>query len=1116
MRLTLNITAGNDKRVVLWLLNGLHDDGREPFPVELSEDVAVKMVSEVGTRHAVSFVVGDEGRVLLDLKGSDYKIGLWGIEVVGRLNGAKWRAYGDSMIHYTPTTERGAELVTDFGDADELTLVVGYATDIVPRKTSELVNDGADGEHPFVSEDELAAVATSGSYNDLKGTPSLNFIPTAQKGAANGVAELNGDGKIPTAQAQFALRGNLAAADIDSTALQTGFYRVIGQRLGVDILGGDEANGVLIQYSDGYKEQVLHVGRTAGAAAGEQVETYTRRYLPTPKRWTEWYKATGGGGGTSDDIYVVHIRPNGSTFTLVEPVQEVFAARGAGKTLIGIVEGVRSGGVLNYLSGSDGLDTIPLACAYYVNAERMTYDVYSIYDGNGRIEKNRITFDFGKMTDDEAKAGTAQVARTISASVLKQAILYHTGDLVNGGAYNSTTKKIELKHGSTVVAEIDAAPFIVDGMVDDVRIENGNLVIDFNTESGKQDIAIPLTEIFNPNNYYTKQQTDGLLSGKASTADVTALQQQVAGKQDTIQDLAEIRAGAALGATAIQEHQDISGKVDKVEGKGLSTNDYTNEEKTKLAGLENYDDTAVRELIATETTRAQGVEQQLNTDINAQTGRINTAINNLETAKTAKIAEMDAAKVAAETATAAAIVATQNADAATQATQTAIAQAERLNVELEGSVITVTDKDGNESEIDLLDATNERVYINVTTDVAGVSVEGLTINAYYNNAEQPSATATTDAQGKCYLDVPNNYRYRLVFPTIAGCDPITDVTHIAHASERIIDVEYKEPVPQPEVGEHLTLIVQKVIATVTSKIVGAEVQITYDGNTRTYTSDANGEVNVVIPYGKTYTITMPVLTDLYLHSGKYVYQFTAESAKHTETIVYHDYQSGIFIITADGSEYTLTQFQTARTAGTVQNEDAKLVKIFTEQLANVIDPVTGARKSGVFGLDIDLIRNTDLDVAAWKKAWVSPLVVFSSVPINGQSIDKPYYFDGLTASTLISTEAIEKNATVSAIDFALSKSMEIGDGAGGTITCEGFLGSVGQWQQLQMVIEEVDEILADVRPNGQYSLSRYSSIIKQTSTQGSTVGKTPCIGWNSGVVLTTYYNAYITIPFYAL
>ena len=37
----------------------------------------------------------------------------------------------------------------------------------------------------------------------------------------------------------------------------------------------------------------------------------------------------------------------------------------------------------------------------------------------------------------------------------------------------------------------------------------------------------------------------------------------------------------------------LAGKVDKVTGKGLSTNDYTTAEKTKLAGLENYDDTAL-------------------------------------------------------------------------------------------------------------------------------------------------------------------------------------------------------------------------------------------------------------------------------------------------------------------------------------------------------------------------------------------------------------------------------------------------------------------------------------------------------------------------------------------
>lgn len=43
----------------------------------------------------------------------------------------------------------------------------------------------------------------------------------------------------------------------------------------------------------------------------------------------------------------------------------------------------------------------------------------------------------------------------------------------------------------------------------------------------------------------------------------------------------------------LTEHQDISGKVDKEVGKGLSSNDYTTAEKQKLAGLSNYDDSRV-------------------------------------------------------------------------------------------------------------------------------------------------------------------------------------------------------------------------------------------------------------------------------------------------------------------------------------------------------------------------------------------------------------------------------------------------------------------------------------------------------------------------------------------
>lgn len=42
-----------------------------------------------------------------------------------------------------------------------------------PTKTSDLTNDGADGTSTYIEADELATVATSGSYNDLTDKPSI-------------------------------------------------------------------------------------------------------------------------------------------------------------------------------------------------------------------------------------------------------------------------------------------------------------------------------------------------------------------------------------------------------------------------------------------------------------------------------------------------------------------------------------------------------------------------------------------------------------------------------------------------------------------------------------------------------------------------------------------------------------------------------------------------------------------------------------------------------------------------------------------------------------------------------------------------------------------------------
>lgn len=55
----------------------------------------------------------------------------------------------------------------------------------------------------------------------------------------------------------------------------------------------------------------------------------------------------------------------------------------------------------------------------------------------------------------------------------------------------------------------------------------------------------------------------------------------------------------------------IEGKVDRQPGKDLSTNDYTTEEKNKLAGLTNYNDSEVRELITALTLKVNGLEERV-------------------------------------------------------------------------------------------------------------------------------------------------------------------------------------------------------------------------------------------------------------------------------------------------------------------------------------------------------------------------------------------------------------------------------------------------------------------------------------------------------------------------
>ena len=92
--------------------------------------------------------------------------------------------------------------------------------------------------------------------------------------------------------------------------------------------------------------------------------------------------------------------------------------------------------------------------------------------------------------------------------------------------YDSQTKRINFYNestGGTVLAYVDATDFIKDGMVSNVEIktiqsgdpaENVTVIaITFNTDAQKEEIDIPISQIFDANNYYTTAQTQSYVSG---------------------------------------------------------------------------------------------------------------------------------------------------------------------------------------------------------------------------------------------------------------------------------------------------------------------------------------------------------------------------------------------------------------------------------------------------------------------------------------------------------------------------------------------------------------------------------------------------------------------------
>ena len=194
---------------------------------------------------------------------------------------------------------------------------------------------------------------------------------------------------------------------------------------------------------------------------------------------------------------------------------------------------VISGDVISAEAGNDVTELTQAEYDALVEAGTVDPDVLYIITDAAPINLNNYyqKSETSSKTEIEDAISAEATARANADTALSGAVDTALLGYINGAEYVSTAKTINFLHGETVIDSIDATDFIKDGMVSNVEISGGSLVIEFNTDAGKEDIVIPLTDIFDPSNYYDKTAVDGIVSGKANSSDVY-LKTETSGKTE--------------------------------------------------------------------------------------------------------------------------------------------------------------------------------------------------------------------------------------------------------------------------------------------------------------------------------------------------------------------------------------------------------------------------------------------------------------------------------------------------------------------------------------------------------------------------------------------------------
>lgn len=563
-------------------------------------------------------------------------------------------------------------------------------------------------------------------------------------------------------------------------------------------------------------------------------------------------------------------------------------------------------------------------------------------------------------------------------------------------------------------------------------------------------------------------------------------------KTRTANETARVAAEKQRATTFTELSENVDAAVSKANSAASAANtatDKANAEEGKRAEAENQRTEA-------EATR----KQNENTRLEAETERVRqeTARNTAEATRQNAEVEREKADTEREKRVSEAISSTSSAakaatDAAAVATEAGnnaeikATEAERVNAELNGNVLVVTDRNGDVRTLDFEQwDLEERVNITITTSVAGVSVKGVAINVFLNDSSA-FTKYTTDADGKVSFTIPRGTIYRIAFQELKGCDPLPSLTYTAALRVRDINVEYKP------ISDEKASVIVTIYKAEDGKVIsfeGVAVTCTIDnGDTITTETDSEGQVTFRVPYNKKYKITAAQKDGYYAFRGVYEKNNVADVAEHNIYFHYYPTTSGVFILDATGAQYTADEWQAAgKTA-----EEAVLIKLVTQNLAN---------SNNCFGFSPVALQAGYPD-----KQWCTQNTLFNNIPLDGNNVKDALYYNGVESSKLVREEAEERGLSIPLFTYAYEQTVNLAD-----VQLHGFILTTGQMTEANANKILVDEVVNMLHGSNAKLFSSLFSKKIWTSTQNNALNAWQ-LGSNLGVSAKSY--SYTALPVFA-